>query len=85
MYPFRVHTSDPKMQNLLDMLAKDRTAIITDRNLVKKVGIKLKPIRSDIFIGPDRKYYQSCISLKIPEMKIERLDTGKGPKYVFKI
>jgi len=73
------------MQNLFDMLAKDRTAVITDRDLVKKVGIKLKPIREDIFIGPDHKYRRSNISLALPELKIERLETGKGPKYIFRL
>ena len=54
----------------------------------KKLGMKLKPIRDDIFIGVDRTHGQrSCISLLNPHLNLEikPVKGKKGKDIFFKI
>lgn len=82
MYPYRIRIKDPSIEKILDELAKDRTVTITDdKTSLLKLAHKMKPIRKDIFIGFDRKNYDSNISLKKKDLKIEK----KGKDYIFKI
>ena len=82
VYPFRIRANEPTLEKLLDRLAKDRTVTIcSDKSFIRKLGYKIKPIRSDIFIGFDFKTYDSNISLKNPQIRIEK----KGKDFIFKI
>ena len=88
MYPYRVHiVDDPVMENILEGLRKNRTMTIrTDKDVLKALGHKLKPIRRDaIFIGTDRRFYDSNISLKNPFVKIEKEFRRKGKDFIFKM
>jgi hypothetical protein len=82
MYPFRIRITEPNLERMMDRLTKDRTVTIkSDKSDVRKLSWKLKPIRTDIFIGFDTRTYDSNISLKNPEIRIEK----KGKDFIFKI
>ena len=63
MYPYRIRIVDPELANLLKGLSKSRAVKIPNVGMAIKLGKKLKPIRKDVFIGTDNRYYKSCISL----------------------
>ena len=81
MYPYRIIV--PKEYDpILERLKKDRTVTLHDnKKVLKSLGWKLKPIRKDIFIGFDKKTYESNISLKNPLIELERT---KNYNWVFK-
>ena len=82
MYPYRTRIKEPNLEKLMDRLLKDRTLTVgCNKNDIRKLGYKLKPIRQDIFIGFDSKTYESNISIKNPFLKMEK----KGKDYIFKI
>jgi len=82
MYPYRIRINDPDLERIMNRLAKDRTVTINSNKIyVRKLSWKLKPIRRDIFIGFDTRTCDSNISLKNPEIKIEK----KGKDFIFKI
>lgn len=81
IYPFTVRAKDPTMENLLNILKKDRTVTVsTNKFWIKKLSYKIKPIRKDIFIGFDRKTYDSNISIKNPFIKIDK----NGKDFIFR-
>ena len=82
MYPYRIRVKDPALERILDLLAENRTVTICDnKEYIRKLGYKFKPIRKNIFIGFDHKTMDSNISLKNPSIKIEK----QGRDYIFKI
>jgi hypothetical protein len=82
MYPFRIRVTEPNLEKLLDRLAKDRTVTVCDdKTYLKRLSYKVKPIRADVFIGFDMKTADSNISLKNPQIRIEK----KGKDFIFKI
>ncbi len=86
MYPFRVRITDPELVNLLKALSKNRAVKISNVSLAIKAGQKLKPIRKDVFIGTDNRYYKSFISLP-PELLLEvkpAYGKKKGFDFLFK-
>ena len=85
-YPFKIRIDDPELDKYLSRLAKDRTVTINgNKNAVKKFSYMIRPIRKDIFIGWDKKTYESNISLKHPMLKftIEQ-EKGKIKKGIFR-
>jgi len=82
MYPYKIRITEPNLEKLLDRLAKDRTVTIKkDKSDIRKISWKIKPIRDDIFIGFDMRTYDSNISLKNPQIRIEK----KGKDFIFRI
>lgn len=82
IYPFTIRAKDPCIENLLNMLAKDRTITVSnDKVWIKKLSYKIKPIRKDMFVGFDKKTFDSNISIKNPFIKIEK----NGKDFIFKI
>ena len=82
MYPFRIRIKDQKLERLLDILAKDRTVTVcSEKEYLRRLGYKLKPIRNDFFIGFDMKTKNSNISIKNPFVRIEK----QGKDYIFKV
>jgi hypothetical protein len=82
MYPYKIRIKEPDLEKLMDRLTKDRTLTVgCDKNNIRKLGHKFKPIRQDIFIGFDSKTYNSNISLINPMLKIEK----KGKDFIFKM
>jgi hypothetical protein len=82
MYPFRIRIVDPELERIMNRLAKDRTVTMhSDKSYIRKLSWKVKPIRKDIFIGFDTRTYDSNISLKNPQIRIEKI----GKDFVFKI
>ncbi len=86
MYPFKVRVVDPELSNLLQALSKKRAVKIPNVGLAIKAGKKLKPIRMDVFIGTDNRYYKSYISLP-PELNLDfkpAYGKKKGFDFIFK-
>ena len=82
LYPYRIRVHDIREEKALDRLMHDRTVTLSkDKEILRNLGHKLKPIRNDIFIGMDRKYFESNISLKNPFLRIEK----KNKDYFFRI
>jgi len=87
-YKLRIFDNDKEMQNILSRLCKDRTVTISkNKNILKSMGWKLKPIRNDIFIGFDLRKYDSNVSLKNPMVHIDIVEykEKKFKDFVFKI
>jgi len=63
LYPFRVRITDPDIQKKLKLLNKNRY-IPSDKKLSIWIGVNLKPIRKDIFIGTDNTKGNPGIALK---------------------
>jgi len=68
-YPYRVRVSDPDILKKLKMLNRDRY-VPSDKKFSIWMGINLKPIRNDIFIGTDNTLGNPGISLKKKEIKL---------------
>jgi len=89
LYPYKIRIREIEKLNVYKRLAKDRTVTVQrNGNLFKSIGWDLKPIRRDIFIGGDSRFYENNISLKIPEMKVEILPAygkRKGKDIIFKL
>ena len=83
LYPFRVRIKDPELATVLKMVSQRRAAKIKTPSIARKAGHKLKPIRKDVFIGSDNRYYRSFISLP-PELDLECIPKGKGYDFIFK-
>ena len=83
LYPFRVRIKDPDLAQVLKMVSERRASSIKKPGTARKAGHKLKPIRKDIFIGHDNRYYRSFISLP-PEIDLECLPKGKAYDFIFK-
>ena len=72
-YPFKVIIKDTEMQKVFIRLMTDRNSKIPTKNMARKLGWKIKPIRSDIFIARDLTYNNdSIIGLKDPFLKIKQ-------------
>jgi hypothetical protein len=63
MYPFKVQTFDPELQRVLRILGDRRAARMPNRAISIRLGVELSEIRSDIFIGFDKKFTRSFIAL----------------------
>jgi len=83
IYPFKVRINDPDLAGVLKMVSTRRSAIIPNIKTAQRAGIKLKPIRRDVFIGSDNRYYKSVIALN-PKFDLEFVKKGKGYDFVFK-
>jgi len=70
LYPFKVRITDPDLIKPFLQLSHRRAIKITDKNTLKKIGWKVQPIRHDIIIGPDHKFFRSGVSLT-PEIDLE--------------
>lgn len=85
-YPYRVRVVDPELCELLKTVSRKRAAKITDQGLARKAGIKLKPVRRDVFIGTDNRHYRSYIALP-PELELDfkpAYGNKKGLDFYFK-
>jgi len=58
-----IRVSTPDLVDVFKKLSHNRVALLNNKKIAIKTGIKLKPIRSDIFIGMDKKYYRSFVAL----------------------
>lgn len=86
MYPFRLRVKDPELGELLKSLSKNRAVKIPNVSLAIKAGRKLQPIRKEVFIGTDNRYYKSYISLP-PELILDfkpAYGKKKGYDFIFK-
>ena len=82
MYPYRIRITEPNLEKIMDRLTKDRTVTVhSEKSYIRKLSWKMKPIRRDIFIGFDTRTYDSNISLKNPEIRIEKI----GKDFIFRI
>lgn len=63
MYPFRVRITDPDLEKYFKILKVNRSVFVDNKSDITKLGHKLRPIRKDIFIGPDRSFTRSCVAL----------------------
>jgi hypothetical protein len=85
-YPFKLKTNDTELNQILTILAHDRTVTVNgSKRAVKLLGYKIKPIRKDIFIGWDFRTKDTNISLKNPMLKMEIENLKNNfKKYTFK-
>lgn len=86
MYPYkiRIFQNEPQFLNILKQLEQDRVAPVPFRGLSTKITHKLKPIRPDIFLGPDSRYRDTYVALK-PQLTLELKPIGKnGYEAIFK-
>ena len=83
LYPYRIRIREQEIINLLQKLAKYRTVPIPNKEIAMKLGKKISPIRSDVFLVPDTKFYRSYIGL-MPHIKLEYKPAyGKRKGYDF--
>lgn len=78
IYPFKIKINDPKLDNILTRLQKDRICPI-DKKMSKSLGWKIKPIRKDIRIVIDRSYDNQSFIQASPFVKIKK----KKGNYIF--
>jgi len=72
-YPFKITIKDDEMQKVFIRLMTDRNCKLPNKNMAKKLGWKLKPIRKDIFIARDVSYNNdSILGIKDPFVKVKR-------------
>jgi len=83
LYPFKVRIKDPQLAGILKMVNQKRAVKIPDIKTAQRAGIKLKPIRRDIFIGTDNRYYKSFIALP-PEIDLDFIKKGNSYDFIFK-
>ena len=76
LYPFKVRIKDPQLAGILKMVNQKRAVKIPDIKTAQRAGIKLKPIRRDIFIGTD-------IALP-PEIDLDFIKKGNSYDFIFK-
>jgi len=82
MYPYKIKVFEPNIVKILEQLEQQRLVPILDKKTSKEITWKLKPIRPDIFLGPDTRYKQTYIGLK-PFLKMETQKKGKGLEVTF--
>ena len=82
IYPFKIRIQDPVLANTLKILSKRRAVKVVDVTMANKIKKKLKPVRRDIFWGPDRRYSRSFIAL---DPKFDMDFTFDDGIYVFEI
>lgn len=83
MYPFKINVYDADLIKIFKQLSRTRAAKIPSHNVAIKLGIKLKPIRKDIFLGTDNRYYNSFIALP-PELELDFKEEKKRFQAIFK-
>ena len=82
-YPYRIRINDPELVNVLKIVSVKRSARIPNKQVAIKMGKKLKPVRRDVFLGFDNRYYRSFIGLP-PNLDLEYIPVGKGYDFIFK-
>lgn len=90
LYPYKIRVTDPGLERILRRISHDRTVTINgNKNSVRKLGYKIRPIRKDIFIGYDYSTGESNISLKNPflHLELEKTKTKKtkSKNFIFKM
>jgi len=83
LYPYKIRINDPDLVGVLKLVSSRRAVRIPNIKTAQRAGIKLKPIRRDIFIGTDNRYYKSFIGLP-PEIDLDFIKKGKGYDFIFK-
>jgi hypothetical protein len=83
LYPFRVRVSEPALINVYKVVHERRATKIMDKNISKKIGHDIKPIRKDILLGPDSKFKNGIFGLA-PELDMELIPRGSAYDAVFK-
>lgn len=79
-YPFKIHVkSDSEMEKVLQRLMVNRNSRISDKNLTKSIGWKIKPIRKDVRITRDYTFDNSSFIHLEPFMRIKH----KKNKFIF--
>ena len=77
-YPYKIRIKDQELDKIVSRLANDRTVTISgNKSPIRLFNQKIRPIRDDIFIGYDRKTYESNISLKNPFLSLSSKKNGK--------
>lgn len=69
-YPYRLFVSDPERIKQYKKLKQFRAIQLSNKNLITKIGHDMKPIRKDIIIASDRRFYRSGIMLT-PKLEME--------------
>lgn len=83
LYPFKVRVNNPELARVLIMVNERRATKIPNPGTARRAGIKLKPIRRDVFIGCDNRHYKSFIALP-PQLDLDVIKKGKGYDFIFK-
>ena len=82
MYPYRIYITDPERIKYYKKLKNKRAIALDNRSLIKKIGHDLRPIRKDIVIAPDRRFFRSGIML-LPEIKMDMKPWKNGFEFTF--
>jgi len=83
MYPYTLRTSDPDIQNILKLLSVNRVAKVPSKTTSIKLGMELRDIRDDIYMGSDRKLDRAFIALA-PELELCIEEHGTRIDAIFK-
>lgn len=83
MYPYKIQTCDPDLQQILKILGTRRAAKVPNRAISIKLGIELSDIRQDIFMGSDEKFTRSFIALS-PGVECDIQEHDKRLDAIFK-
>ena len=82
MYPYRLFINDPERIKQYKKLKRFRAIEINDKRIITKIGYDLKPIRKDIIIAPDRRFYRSGIMLT-PKLEMDMKPWKNGYQIKF--
>ena len=82
MYPYRLYITDPARIKYYKTLKEKRAIILDDRSLITKIGHDLKPIRKDVVIAPDRRFFRSGIMLT-PKIEMDMKPWKNGVQITF--
>lgn len=63
MYPYRIFINDPERIKQYKKLQRFRAIQLHDKKTITKIGHDLRPIRKDIIIASDRRFYRSGLML----------------------
>ena len=79
-YPFKIYVkNDSKTEKVFTRLMVNRNSRITDKNLTKSIGWKIKPIRKDVRITRDYTFDNSSFIHLEPFIEMKR----KKNKFIF--
>ena len=79
VYPYRIRTSDPILQDIIKNMSKHKPILVQDNGLRRMLGVKLAPIKKDIcFLRDD--YNKKKYIYVDPLLKIEYKKSYKTKK-----
>ena len=83
IYPFKIRIKDPILANTFKMLSQKRAVKIPNKQIAIRIGKKLKPVRRDIFLGFDNRYYRSFLALP-PNFDMDFTVNGEVYDFIIK-